>query len=124
MNKAKQILEEALSYKNCGGLIEENSRLEDIILYAINQALHQPDVIKPVCPDCDSEREPNPPFQQASISSSCRVEACSFARWIAEETHFKPTGKVNEWSALHMGDGWVIVTVEQLYDMFKEGAIN
>ena len=65
MNKAKQILEEALSYKNCGGLIEENSRLEDIILYAINQALRQPDVIKPVCPDCDSEREPNPPLQQA-----------------------------------------------------------
>lgn len=113
MNKAKQILEEALSYKNCGGLIEEDSRLEDIILYAINQALRQP--------DCDSERELNPPLQQASISSSCQVEACSFARWIAEETPFKPTGKVNEWSALHMGDGWVIVTVEQLYDMFKEG---
>jgi hypothetical protein len=42
MDKAKRILEEALSYKNCDGLIEENSRLEDAVLYAINEALRQP----------------------------------------------------------------------------------
>jgi hypothetical protein len=35
--KAKEIL--ALSYKNCEGLIEEGSRLEDAVLYAINEAL-------------------------------------------------------------------------------------
>lgn len=44
MDKAKRILEEALSYKNCDGLIEENSRLEDAVLYAINKALLQPPV--------------------------------------------------------------------------------
>lgn len=44
MDKAKRILEEALRYKNCDGLIEQNSRLEDAVLYAINQALLQPPV--------------------------------------------------------------------------------
>lgn len=39
MDRAKEILEEALSYKNCYGLIEEGSRLEDAVLYAINLAL-------------------------------------------------------------------------------------
>lgn len=52
MDKAKEILEQALSYKNCEGLIEENSRLEDAVLYAINEALRQPLVIKSVCGDC------------------------------------------------------------------------
>ena len=41
MNKAKSILEQALHYKNCDGLIEENSRLEDAVLYAINEALQR-----------------------------------------------------------------------------------
>jgi hypothetical protein len=46
MDKAKQILEEALSYKNCDGLIDEGSRLEDAVLYALNEALRQPLVSK------------------------------------------------------------------------------
>jgi len=41
MDKAKNILENALSYKNCEGLIEEDSRLEDAVLHAINEALNQ-----------------------------------------------------------------------------------
>lgn len=58
MDKAKRILEEALSYKNCDGLIEENSRLEDTVLYAINKALRQPLVSwqgeQFICPCCGS----------------------------------------------------------------------
>lgn len=53
MDKAKQILEEALSYKNCDGLIEENSRLEDAVLYAINEALQQAHVMRSLPSDDD-----------------------------------------------------------------------
>lgn len=56
MDKAKQILEESLSYKNCDGLIEENSRLEDAVLYAINQALLQAHVIKSLLADLPENR--------------------------------------------------------------------
>lgn len=35
------ILDDALSYKNCDGLIEEGSRLEDAVLYAIKEALNK-----------------------------------------------------------------------------------
>lgn len=52
MNKAKEILEQALSYKNCDGLIEENSRIEDVVLYAINEALRQPPVSGQICDNC------------------------------------------------------------------------
>jgi len=100
MNKAKQILEEALSYKNCGGLIEENSRLEDIILYAINQALHQPDVIKPVCPDCDSEMEPNPPLQQASIIICSACGAVNSICWDKKEVGIDD--KAGTWLTLEL----------------------
>lgn len=54
MDKAKRILEEALSYKNCDGLIEENSRLEDAVLYAINKALRQP-LVMGSCLVCGKE---------------------------------------------------------------------
>lgn len=60
MDKAKRILEEALNYKNCDGLIGENSRLEDAVLYAINQALRQPPVSGQseqfICPCCGSDK--------------------------------------------------------------------
>lgn len=76
MDKAKRILEEALSYKNCDGLIEENSRLEDAVLYAINKALRQPPDAKHLLADsasikdlihrdisrCNDDRCPTAPF--------------------------------------------------------------
>lgn len=48
------------------------------------------------------------------------VDPVEFLRWITEETHFKPTDNVNEFKALHMSDGWVYRTSEQLLEDYIE----
>lgn len=41
MKTPKETLHAALSYKNCDGLIEEGSRLEDAVLYAMQEYASQ-----------------------------------------------------------------------------------
>jgi len=44
--------------------------------------------------------------------------AIEFGKWLQESTPFKPTSNKNEWTALHMGNGWQLKTTEELYSDF------
>lgn len=66
----------------------------------------------------DSKRKE---LRKAKVNAECTEQAIYFARWISEETNFKPTENPNEWKALHMSEGWQLVTTERLWEMFKSG---
>lgn len=56
--------------------------------------------------------------QQPCTIAGVSNRAIEFGKWLQESTPFKPTSNKNEWTALHMGDGWKLKTTEELYSDF------